>query len=157
VKGRRVKRVAETRKASPPLNVVVDVNVLLDVMLDRTPWAHDATRLLDACAEGAIRGYIAGSTVTTVHYLVERARGRERAATVVSDLLTVLDVVPLHGADFQRALGLGFPDYEDAVQVAAALQIGADVVVTRNERDFKGSPVPVLTAGEALALASSGR
>jgi hypothetical protein len=39
-----------------------------------------------------------------------------------------------------------------AVQVAAALQIGASFLVTRNERDFSGSPIPIRSAGEVLAL-----
>jgi hypothetical protein len=61
-------------------------------------------------------------------------------------------VVPLDGADFQRALALGLSDYEDAVQVAACLKVGADYLVTRNARDFKGAPIVVRTPGEVLAL-----
>jgi len=36
------------------------------------------------------------------------------------------------------------PDFEDALQAAAALACGAQLIVTRNERDFKGSPVAAL-------------
>ncbi len=35
-------------------------------------------------------------------------------------------------------------DFDDALQVAAAMACGASVIVTRNERDFKSSPVPAL-------------
>jgi len=31
-------------------------------------------------------------------------------------------------------------DFEDALQVAAAMACGAQFIVTRNERDFKASP-----------------
>ena len=34
--------------------------------------------------------------------------------------------------------------FEDALQVAAAMACGAQFVITRNERDFKNSPVPAL-------------
>jgi hypothetical protein len=70
----------------------------------------------------------------------------------VSDLLELVDVVALGRGEFQRALSLGLADYEDAVQVAAYLTMGADVLVTRNARDFKGAPVVTRSAGEVLAL-----
>ena len=98
---------------------------------------------------------MAGHAVTTVHYIVERARCRTAAVTAVSDLLQLVDVVVLGRGEFQRALSLGLADYEDAVQVAACLKIGADVLVTRNARDFKGAPVVTRSAGELLALLAS--
>ena len=77
------------------------------------------------------------------------------AITAVGDLLQLVDVVALGRADFQRALSLGLADYEDAVQAAAYLRIGADALVTRNPRDFKRAPVVTRSAGEILALLAS--
>lgn len=130
----------------------MDTNIVLDLVLDRKPGADDATALLDAIAKGRAEGYVASHAVTTVHYVVQRERSRAVAATAVSDLLQVVTVVPLGNEDFQRALGLGLKDYEDAVQVAACLQIGADYLVTRNAKDYKGAPVAARSAGEVLAL-----
>lgn len=132
--------------------LLVDTNVLLDLVLARTPWADDAALLLDAIARGAARGYVAGHAVTTLHYVVERERGRAAAVTAVSDVLQILGVVALGSADFQRALALGLEDYEDGVQVAACLQVGAKFLVTRNERDFSGAPVTPRSPREVLAL-----
>jgi predicted nucleic acid-binding protein len=137
-----------------PITVLVDTNVLLDLIFDRAPWAEDATALLDKIAKREARGYVAGHSLTTIYYLVERAKGRE-ATTAVADLLEFLTVVPLEGADFQRALSLGLHDYEDGVQAAACLKVGAHFLVTRNERDFKGAPVTPRSAAEVLALLAS--
>jgi predicted nucleic acid-binding protein len=108
--------------------------------------------LLEAIARGDVTAFVAAHAVTTIHYVVGRAKGRTAAVTAVSDLLQLVDVVPLAATDFQRALSLGLADYEDAVQVAACLQVGADVLVTRNPRDFKGAPVTLRSAGEVVAL-----
>lgn len=143
---------ADPPSPAPKPKLLVDTNVVLDVVLERNPWAEDATALLDAIAAGRAAGYVAGHAITTVYYVVERERNRITAATAVSDLLQLLTVVPLGGADFQRALGLGLRDYEDGVQAAACLQVGADYLVTRNEKDFKGTPVTARSAGEVLAL-----
>jgi len=143
--------------ASPPslLKLLIDTNVVLDVILERKPWVEDATALLDAIARGRAMGHLAGHAVTTVHYVVERERSRAVAATAVSDLLQVLAVVSLGAPDFQRALGLGLRDFEDGVQAAACLQIGADYLVTRNEKDYKGAPIALRSAAEVLAILTS--
>ena len=144
-----------TESPGAPPKLLVDTNVVLDVILARAPWDADAVLLLDAISRGQATGFVAGHAVTTVHYVVERAQGRAAAITAVSDLLQLVDIVALGRADFQRALSLGIGDYEDAVQVAACLKIGADVLVTRNARDFKGAPVVTLSAGELLARLTS--
>lgn len=134
------------------MKLLIDINVVLDVVLEREPWARDAALLLATVDMRRAEGYVAGHTVTTVHYLVARARGRQAAASAVSDLLRIVEVVPLGGADFQQALAMGLDDFEDAVQVAAGLRAGADYVVTRNEKDFRGTPLAARSPGEVLAL-----
>ena len=74
--------------------------------------------------------------------MVARAKDARVAATAVTDLLRRVHMVPLGDADFQQALVLGLSDFEDAVQAAAALKIGADYLVTRNAADFEGIPTP---------------
>ena len=146
-----VRAVRESANALP-LTVLLDTNILLDVILDRAPWADDATALLDSIARRQSHGFVAAHAITTIYYLVERAKGHAAATTAVSDVLEILRVVALDGSDFQRALALELQDYEDAVQAAAALKIGARFLVTRNARDFKGAPILPRSAGEVLAL-----
>lgn len=145
-------RVVRETLRRAPLSVLVDTNVVLDLLLDRATWADDASRLLDGIGNDRLRGFIAGHAVTTVHYIMGRARDHTTAATAVSDLLELLDVVSLESADFQRALSLGLRDYEDAVQVAACLKVGATYLVTRNAKDFRGAPVETRSPAEVLAL-----
>jgi predicted nucleic acid-binding protein len=132
--------------------LLLDTNVILDVILARAPWDGDAVQLLDAVARGRATGFVAAHAVTTIHYIVERAKSRVAATTAVSDLLQVVDVVPVDRSDLHRALSLGLADYEDAVHAAACLRAGADILVTRNPRDYRGAPVLTRSAGEVLAL-----
>ncbi len=39
----------------------------------------------------------------------------------------------------------GITDFEDSLQMAAAIAGAADVFVTRNTADFSGSTIPVMT------------
>ena len=157
---RRVKETPISKAGSAPARVptlLLDTNVILDVILARSPWDVDAVLLLDSISRGLATAFVAGHAVTTVHYIVERDKDRTAAITAVSDLLQLLDVVALDRADFQRALSISLADYEDAVQAAACLRIGADVLVTRNTRDYKGAPVVTRLPGEVLALIASSK
>lgn len=139
------------------MRILFDINVVLDVLLDRDQWVAESASLLDLAERGKLDGYVAGHTVTTVHYIVARAAGRRKAATAVTDLLRILHVVPIAEVDFAQALVLGFADFEDAVQASAALKVGADYVATRNVSDFNKSPVKPRSPGEILALMKGSR
>ena len=44
-----------------------------------------------------------------------------------------------------------FNDFEDAMQYYTALRAKADIIITRNGKDFAASRLPVMTATEYLA------
>ncbi|MCU0650211.1 MAG: PIN domain-containing protein [Gemmatimonadaceae bacterium] len=132
--------------------VLIDTNIVLDVALARQPWVEAGSELLDLVSRQRIDGFVAAHAVTTVHYLIERARGRAVARTAIADLLTIVDVVPVGRADFLRALSTETRDFEDAVHVAAALSVGAHWIATRDARDYRNAPVPCRTAAELVAL-----
>lgn len=138
------------------MKLLLDINVLLDVVLAREPWAEAAAHLLSAVEAGRASGVVAGHTLTTIHYIVGQKEGRAKATQAVSDLLRILDVVPIERTDFHQAMVLDMNDFEDAVQAAAALKVDAGYIVTRNERDFRSSPVPAMQPSAVLALLQGG-
>jgi predicted nucleic acid-binding protein len=143
------------RRSEATLRLLIDTNVILDVALAREPWARDGAVVLEAIGRGLADGFVAAHAVSTVHYIVEKQRDRATASTAIGDLLSLLAVAPLGTADFHRALTIGLRDFEDAIQVAAALAVDATFLVTRNERDFKGAPVACRTPGEIVGLLPS--
>jgi predicted nucleic acid-binding protein len=54
-------------------------------------------------------------------------------------------------SDVLWAVQSGLKDFEDALQLSAAICSTADIVITRNTTDFKNSPIPVMTPEEFLA------
>jgi predicted transcriptional regulator len=85
------------------------------------------------------------ATAKALACLIERQQSKAAARDFLRGLLTWADVAPTQRTDAQQALDWAMPDYEDALQAAAALACGAQVIVTRNVRDFKGSSVQALT------------
>jgi predicted nucleic acid-binding protein len=135
--------------------LLLDVNIVLDVLLERSPHFPHAAALWAAIERGKASGLLAAHAVTIVHYLVAREHDRRRARQALDRLLSVYTVAAVDDAVVRRAMTLDWPDFEDAVTAAAAASAGCDALVSRNPRDFKGSPVPVVDAAAALALITS--
>ena len=132
--------------------VLFDLNVILDVLQRREPFYAMSARVL-ACAEtGQIVGLVAAHSLTTLFYLVARGQSPEQARVVLSEILRFLSVAGVDGSVIEQALNLPYRDFEDAVQMMAAVQAGAAYLVTRNVPNYRAGPLPALQPAELLAL-----
>lgn len=138
------------------MKVLVDVNTCLDVLLDRAPFAEASARIWSLVENGKLEGLVPAHGVTTIHYVVSKARNRATGRRFVADLLNVFGVAAVNEAVLKRSLEFRMPDLEDAVCAAAAEATGCDLLVTRNQKDYADSPVPAVDPITALALAEGG-
>lgn len=131
--------------------LLLDLNVVLDVLLDRKPHVEPAAAVWAAIEAGRGQGLLPAHAFTTVQYLASRARGPRFARQTLEDLLRVFEVAPVDGAVVRSALDLSWPDFEDAVCAAAAAASRCEAIVSRDPAGFPGSPVPIIDPGTALA------
>ena len=127
------------------MKALFDTNVVLDVLLNRQPFADDAAQLMSRVERSEINGFLCTTTVTTIHYLIEKALGAESAMQHIRLLLSLFEVAPVNRVVIESALERGFSDFEDAVIDEATCHSGAEYIITRNIRDFKNSSVPAYT------------
>lgn len=125
------------------MRLLIDINVLLDVALLR-PGAPESARLLAQCGRQH-EGWLAWHSVATLAYLVERQLSDTSSRDFIRGVLDWADIAKTGRPDALAALDLPMRDFEDALQVAAAMACGAQFIITHNERDFKASPVPALS------------
>jgi hypothetical protein len=136
----------------PKLRVLFDLNVILDVLQHRQPFYGMSARALAAAEAGEIEGYVAAHSLTTLFYLLAKYESSSKARVILTDLLSVLAVAAVDSRAIEQALNLPYDDFEDAVQMMAAVGCGARSVVTRNAGDFKDGPLPALQPAELIAL-----
>ncbi len=134
--------------------VLLDINVLLDVILDRRPGVTAATHLWARLEQGHGQGVIPAHGVTTIFHILERAQGAAFARRAVEQLLQVFAVAAVTDVVLRRALVLAWPDFEDAVCAASAEADGCDVIVSRDAAGFPDPPLPVVDPAAALGLLS---
>ena len=130
--------------------LLLDLNVFLDVILDRKPDADVAAALWAAIERGQGHGMVPAHGVTTVFYLLEKARGPAFAREGVERLIRVFDVASVDDDVVRRALGFPWRDFEDAVCAAAAEASGCDALVTRDPDGYPNAPLPVIDPAAAL-------
>lgn len=121
------------------MRALIDTDVLLDVALAREPHLQHSAAVL-RWAEAGGDAAVAWHTLTNCAYLL-KSGGRP----FLVRLLQLVDVAAVGPADARRALALAMSDVDDAFQAAAALAWRADVIVTRNLKDYRGSPVRALS------------
>ena len=135
--------------------VLIDTDVLIDVALERKRHVDSASALLDALEQRQAGAFVAWHSISNFYYLVQPTRGRAGARQFVLDLTSFIDVAPTTTTSLRFAASVDMKDFEDAMQVAAAMACGADVIATRNIKDYAKSPVKAATPKEVLAMVTS--
>ncbi len=132
------------------MKTLFDTNVILDVLLDRSPFADDAAYLLSKVEQSEITGFVCATTITTIHYLATKALGSKSASLHINSLLSLFVIAPVNRLVLENAASSKFKDFEDAVLHEAALHAGAKYIVTRNSIDFKKAKLPVFEPREFI-------
>ena len=133
------------------MKLLIDTNVILDAMMNREPWAKPAQAVILAIAEEKAEGCITASSFTDIHYLLRKhLRDKEQTKGVLLDLLIVVNVLDVTGADCEKAFDLPMSDYEDALLAHCGKRHKVDCIVTRNRKHYEGSPVKAVEPEEIL-------
>jgi predicted nucleic acid-binding protein len=133
-------------------SVLIDLNVIVDVMQRREPFYAASIRVLAYAEAGWIDAWVAAHSMTTLFYLLVKDRSVEQARVSIGEMLSFLTVATVDQRVIERALALPYRDFEDAVQMMAAVEAGVGYLVTRNVQDYRAGPLPVLQPAELLAL-----
>jgi len=134
------------------VRVLFDTNVVLDVMLNREPFADVAAQLFSLVETGAIAGFLSATTLTTIHYLATKAIGADLAHREIRKLLMLFEIAPVSRAVLESSLELKFSDFEDAVLHEAARHAGVQTIVTRDVDGFKQATVATYSPQELAQM-----
>lgn len=129
--------------------VFLDANVVIDCFLERGEFSEQAKQILYLA--NTLNINVSVITIIFLHYRMEREKINEnKILSVLNELLKIITLVEL---DIQTILlSTHQPiskDFEDNVQYYSAIK-NAEVIISRNVKDFKNSSIPVMTPEEFL-------
>lgn len=126
------------------MKLLIDTNVILDLVLNRTNAAASASlfRKISIAKDSA---YITASSVTDLFYIIRKeTHNINFSYSIMEKILKMVSVITVTESDICTALMLKWNDFEDCVQYVAARRNDIDYIITNNTKDFKNSVIPAI-------------
>jgi predicted nucleic acid-binding protein len=131
------------------MRLLIDCDVLLDVLLKRDPHFAASAALLNWAEAHPGSACVAWHTIANIEYLCAGT-----ARDFIRDLLEFAEIPRIGTHEMLQALDLRFGDLEDAMQTVAAIAFGAQIIATRNIKDYSASPIRAIIPAEIPPLLS---
>ena len=133
------------------MKVLLDLNIWIDIAARRKSFP-ESRELLRHLQMKHYEVCFPLSTYTTFHYILCQLLGK-KPALIFCKLLYQRKVsfLPFGIGEIERAQALNFTDQEDACVAASALNHNCDLIITRDKKGFRNSPVECMTPKELLA------
>lgn len=133
------------------MKICFDTCTIVDI-LGKTDWFFAAYCAFDVAVMLGHKPCMSVSSTTDICYLLH-SRGfmsQKEARDTLTSLFDLFELFENTPADCRLAAQRDMADYEDALISYGALNSGVDIIITRNKKDFKKSPVAALTPEEFL-------
>ena len=130
--------------------IFVDTNIILDWLGQRDPFFVYARSIFNKGEHGEVRILISTMSYISVEYILKKRLGGQRTRQALAGLRTISEVCNSGSKEIDLSIASLFNDFEDAFQYYSALNNGADVILTRNPKDFKHSDLPIMDAEQYL-------
>jgi len=133
------------------MNVLIDTNVMLDALMNRTPHNVSAERIFRFVAEDKLNASITASSVTDIYYFLKKYfHDTNQAKQILITIFNIFEVIDVTKSDCEKALSLSMDDYEDALLATCAKRKRLELIITRNLKDFAESPVITITPDDFI-------
>jgi len=131
-------------------NLFLDTNIILDLLAHRMPFYTEAAKLFSLADKKKLKLSISSLYLADAHYILSKQNPEMETRNILRKFKVLVNVLPLDDKITDLALNSEFRDFEDAIQYYTAIENDQDIIITRNQQDFKESKIPVMTAGEFI-------
>lgn len=128
--------------------IFLDTNFILDYLV-REEYRLQAEEFMEVCARAGCKFFISYLSVANFAYIV-RKLPKEDLYSLLLTITELFEVIPNDSEQLKKAIELKQNDFEDALQYQTAIASKCDCIITRNEKDFSFSKLPVLSARKFL-------
>lgn len=126
----------------------LDTNFVIDYFV-REDFQGDAEQIMKIEKMAGTQFFISYLTVANFAYIM-RKMPPEDLKLLIKRICKSFIVISNTEAQIQKALELESTDFEDTLQYQAAYDAGCDHIITRNEKDYSFSEIPVKSPADYL-------
>lgn len=125
----------------------IDTNIVIDLLVKREPFYEEAAKLFSLADRKKIILFVSALTFANTNYILSRLNNSTLARDILTKFKVLVTVVDLTDKIIELSLNdKTFSDFEDGLQYYSAIENEADIIITRNFKDFKSSKIPVISA-----------
>ena len=133
------------------MKIVCDTNIFIDVILKQYPFFDSSFEILKLGLEKVIEIYVAATSVNDIYYIIaSRTHNRETAYNAIGKIFEIASICPVTEKEIREAHSRNPYDFEDCIIAVCAENIGADMIITRDEKGFSNTRLRVCAPLEFL-------
>ncbi|GMQ28693.1 PIN domain-containing protein [Algoriphagus confluentis] len=137
------------------MKLFLDTNIIIDFLTNRTPFTQEAVSLFQLAEDGKIELFTSTHVLANTHYVLKKFVEDKKWRGTLLELAEMIQIADVTVKGFLTALKSHHRDFEDAIQISTAEQIGdVDYIITRNLKDFKSSSIPAISIQELMRILS---
>lgn len=128
----------------------LDTNVILDLLGEREPYYDSIAKLVTLGDKNVLTLIVSPISFATINYFLSKFESAQIAKEKLRKFKIICEVCKIDEHIIEKGLNSSFADFEDALQYFSAVDANCEIIITRNNKDFKQSLLPVMTAAEYL-------
>ncbi|MCO5247758.1 MAG: PIN domain-containing protein [Chitinophagales bacterium] len=124
--------------------IFLDTNIVVDFLGEREGFYRSAAQVLTLADKKRIKVFTSPTTISTTFYLLSKYENTKIALEKIRKLKVLCSISMMDDEVIEKAINSDFKDFENALQYFSAVASNCDIILTRNERDFKNALIPVI-------------
>ncbi|MDQ0478123.1 MULTISPECIES: PIN domain-containing protein [Chryseobacterium] len=130
--------------------VFLDTNIVIDFLGEREEFYLPAAKMMTLADQKKIKVFVSPISISTTFYLLSKFENTKMALEKIRKFKVLCSISIMDDEVIEKATNSDFKDFEDAMQYYSAVASHCDLIVTRNEKDFKNALIPVMNAESFL-------
>ena len=130
--------------------IFLDTNIILDFLGEREGFYEASAKIMTLADKKKIQVYTSPSSISNVFYVLAKYENSKIASEKIRKFKLLCSMSVMDDEVVEKAIHSNFKDFEDAMQYFSALASNCNIIITRNEKDFKNAMIPVMNAESYL-------
>lgn len=130
--------------------IFLDTNIILDFLGEREGFYEAPAKIMTLADKKKIQVYTSPSSISNVFYVLAKYENSKIALEKIRKFKLLCSMSVMDDEVVEKAIHSNFKDFEDAMQYFSALASNCNIIITRNEKDFKNAMIPVMNAESYL-------
>jgi predicted nucleic acid-binding protein len=129
------------------MKVFFDTNVVLDLLDEARPNHLSSAAILSVARRGLLKVCVSTQSIIDASYVQTQSSGVavEQFRSAIRLLTSTAIITYIEKMDIDLATSCQIPDYEDAAQIACALDSSCDAIISNDSRIARHTSLPVYT------------